>query len=114
MNDTMILLTSIVDTIEAALFIHYLDPARTERPSGLADLSTVSRGRERANVQLQAWEGAECLTESSCSGGERPDEREKHPFIPNANSAFNYASTFPETCQIGLLYARMGPMKTIK
>ncbi|MCA7225383.1 hypothetical protein LE092_22435, partial [Escherichia coli] len=35
------------------LFIHYLDPARTERPSGLADLSTVSRGREHPNACFQ-------------------------------------------------------------
>ncbi|UOL53302.1 hypothetical protein (plasmid) [Enterobacter hormaechei subsp. steigerwaltii] len=41
-----------------------------------------------------AKEGAECLTESSCSGSERPDKREKYPFIPKPTSAFNVASTF--------------------
>nr|WP_220125149.1 hypothetical protein [Salmonella enterica] len=74
-----------------------MDPARTERPSGLANYSAVSRGE--GNIpplvsRCTAKEGAECLTESSCSGSERPDKREKYPFIPKPTSAFNVASTF--------------------
>ncbi|MEY5181992.1 hypothetical protein WI641_23145, partial [Salmonella enterica subsp. enterica serovar Corvallis] len=58
--------------------------------------SICSRQAAVVLSRCAAWEGAECLTESSCSGGERPDKREKHPFIPNPTSAFNYASTFPK------------------
>ncbi|MFP1497862.1 hypothetical protein ACLB1Q_33645 [Escherichia coli] len=116
MNDTMILLTSIVNTIEAAfyLFIIWTRLVRNDR-QGLADLSTVSRGREHPNA---------CFQMCSLGGRRMPDRIIVQGWrkTPTNGKSILLFQIQPQLLITPVRFlnmpnrsfiARMGPMKTI-